>query len=134
MIIDDEVLIIGGVLIVILVFLNGGVDKTIDLALNALISFAIILIIKIAADYSFKKEAMGGGDVKLMTLIGALVTYKMAIVTLCMSAFIAFPYAIFVYFRKDEHLLPLGPFLCISRLIIYFLGITFEDLMAIMAK
>ena len=134
MVIDDWVLVIGGLIILVLGFIDGGLPKVGDLLLNAGISFAIILIIKIAADYSFKKEAMGGGDVKLMTLIGALVTYKMSIIVLCLSAFIAFPYAIYIYFSKDEHLLPLGPFLCISGLIIFFLGLGFEDLMMIMAK
>ncbi len=134
MVIDDWVLIIGGLIILVLGYIDGGLPKVGDLLLNAGISFAMILIIKIAADYSFKKEAMGGGDVKLMTLIGALVTYKMSIIVLCLSAFIAFPYAIYIYFSKDEHLLPLGPFLCISGLIIFFLGLGFDDLMMIMAK
>ena len=93
-----------------------------------------MFLIKIIADFVFKREAMGGGDVKLLTLIGALVSYPMSIMTLCLSAFIAFPYAIFVYFNKNDHVLPLGPFLCISGLIIYFLGINFNDLMQIMAK
>ncbi len=134
MIIDDVVLVIGGIIILILGYFQGGLEELKDMGINAIVSFVIILIIKIAADYSFKKEAMGGGDVKLMTFIGALVTYKMSIVALCLSAFIAFPYAIYVYFSKDEHLLPLGPFLCISGLIIFFLGLSFEDLMMIMAK
>lgn len=133
MVINDEILIAGGILIVILTFISGGISKVGDLLLNALISFIMILIIKIAADYLFKKEAMGGGDVKLITLIGGLVSYKMSIITLCLSAFIAFPYAIYVYFSKDDHLLPLGPFLCISGLIIFFLGLSFDDLMALMA-
>ena len=134
MIIDDIVLIIGGILILILGFIEGGYKEALDLIINALLSFIIMLVIKISADHAFKKEAMGGGDVKLMTLIGALVSYQMSVITLCLSAFVAFPYAIYVYFSKDEHLLPLGPFLCLSGLILFFLGLDFGDLMAIMAK
>ena len=134
MIIDDVVLIVGGVLILLLNFIDTGLSGIGNLFLNGGISFIIILLIKIAADFSFKKEAMGGGDVKLLTLIGALVTYKMSIIVLCLSAFIAFPYAIYIYFSKNEHLLPLGPFLCVAGLIIFFLGISFEDLMVMMAN
>jgi len=35
---------------------------------------------------------------------------------------------------KKDNILPLGPFLCIAGLIIYFSGLTFNDLMLIMAK
>ena len=134
LVINDEILIIGGIILLLLKILSGGLNKGMDILINGVISFVIILIIKIVADYLFKKEAMGGGDVKLLTFIGAIVGYKMSIITLCLSAFIAFPYAIFVYFKKDEHILPLGPFLCIAGLIIYFLGLSFEDLMMIMAN
>lgn len=134
MVINDEILLVGAIIIALLYLIFGGFPKLLSLFINAIISFVIVLIIKIVADYSFKKEAMGGGDVKLLTFIGGLVTYKMSIIVLCLSAFIAFPYAIFVYFKKDEHILPLGPFLCISGLIIYFLGLNFEDLMKLMAN
>lgn len=133
MIINDEILVVGAILILITSYFEGGLDRVGVVLLNGLISFVIIFIIKFVADQLFKKEAMGGGDVKLLTLIGSLVTYKMSVITLCLAAFVAFPYAIYVYFNKDEHLLPLGPFLCISGLIIFFLGLTFEDLMVMMA-
>ena len=133
MIIEDSILIISGILIIILGFLISK-DRGVDIIINGVISFIIMFAIKFLADIIFKKEAMGGGDVKLLTLFGAVVSYPMAIMTLCLSSFIAFPYAVFVYFKKDEHILPLGPFLCISGLIIFFLGIDFNYLMEIMAN
>ena len=132
MIIEDMVLLIGAILIIILGFLESP-TRGLNIIVNGLVSFVIIFAIKFIADILFKKEAMGGGDVKLLTLFGAVITYPMSIMTLCLSAFIAFPYAIFVYFKKEEHILPLGPFLCISGLIIFFLGIDFNYIMEIMA-
>ena len=133
MIIEDSILIISGILIIILGFLISK-DRAVDIIINGVISFIIMFAIKFLADIIFKKEAMGGGDVKLLTFFGAVVSYPMAIMTLCLSSFIAFPYAIFVYFKKEKHILPLGPFLCLSGLIIFFLGIDFNYLMEIMAN
>lgn len=134
MIIEDSVLIIGSLTILVLSVFNIGFSETISMFINGLLSFILIYIIKLAADFSFKKEAMGGGDVKLMFLIGMMNGFSMTFVTLCMASFIAFPYAIYIYLSKNDNILPLGPFLCIAALIVYFSGITFNDLMAIMAN
>jgi len=134
MIIEDSVLIIGSLIILVLSIFNIGFSETVSMLINGLLSFILIYIIKMAADFSFKKEAMGGGDVKLMFLIGMMNGFSMTFVTLCMASFIAFPYAIYIYLSKNDNILPLGPFLCIAALIVYFSGITFNDLMAIMAN
>jgi len=55
MVINDEVLIVGGVLILILIFASGGVNAFLEVIKNALISFIMIFIIKLSADYLFKK-------------------------------------------------------------------------------
>ncbi len=133
MIIMDEVLIGGGLLIILLTFFNKGLVMTFNLIIHGVLSFVLIYIIKVVADKYFKKEAMGGGDVKLMFVIGSLTTFPMSFMTLCIASFIAFPYAIYTYFSKKENILPLGPFLCIAGLIIYFLGLDFNDIMMLMA-
>lgn len=134
MIIEDSVLIVGGIIILALSIINAGITETISMIINGVLSFILIYLIKLAADFSFKKEAMGGGDVKLMFLIGIMNGFSMTFVTLCMASFIAFPYAIYIYLSKNDNILPLGPFLCIAALIVYFSGITFNDLMNIMSN
>lgn len=134
MIIEDSVLIVGEILILILTLIKSDIKTTFLVLLNGLISFLIIYIVKLLADHYFKTEAMGGGDVKFMFVVGSLITYKMSFIALCMASFIAFPYAIYIYLSKKDNILPLGPFLCIAGLIIYFSGLTFNDLMLIMAK
>lgn len=134
MIIEDSILIIGEILIIILLIIDNGLNASLKMLANGILTFIVFYLIKLLADFSFKKEAMGGGDVKLMALIGTLIGAPMAIITLCASSFIAFPYAIYIYFSKKENILPLGPFLCIAGLIIFFLGLSFNDIMNIMAK
>lgn len=133
MIIEDIILLIGAILILVLNFFLG-IEQVKTVLFNGIITFVIVFLIKIIADYAFKKEAMGGGDVKLLAFMGMILPFPMALITLCASAFIAFPYALFVYFSKKTHILPLGPFLCITGLIFYFLKIDFNDIMALMAN
>lgn len=134
MIIEDIVLIVGEILILILSFVAKGFTVTATMFINGILSFLLFYIIKLAADYSFKREAMGGGDVKLMFIIGTVTSLPMSFITLCVSSFVAFPYAVYIYFSKKENILPLGPFLCLAGLLIFFLGISFDDIMNLMAK
>ncbi len=132
MVIEDSVLIVGAVLILILkAFI--GLEEVKYFFVNGILTLLIVYLIKVLADLSFRKEAMGGGDVKLLGFMGALVPFPMGLITLCIAAFLGFPYALYIYFSKNEHVLPLGPFLCIGGLVIYFLNINFTDLMNLMA-
>ena len=133
MIIEDIILIVGAIFIIVLNFFLG-FENIKTIIINGILTFVIVYLIKIIADFAFKKEAMGGGDVKLLAFIGMILPFPMALITLCASAFIAFPYAIYIYLSKKNHILPLGPFLCITALIFYFLKINFNDIMSLMSN
>ncbi len=84
--------------------------------------FVIMLLVKIVGDKVFKRESLGGGDVKLMLPIGlALGTFNGLL-----SLFVASVLALIAYFLLDEkyneNLIPFGPFLLLSCIIIYILS------------
>lgn len=87
--------------------------------ISGLIMFALFLLIKFFGDRIFKKESLGGGDIKLAILLGVVLNFKLAMVAFVLSAFIAFPYALFVSIFKKEAIVPYGPFI-ISALVIVF--------------
>ncbi len=82
-----------------------------NIALDIVISFALMILLKFIGDKLFKKESMGGGDIKLMMLIGLIVGYKLSIVVIFLAAFIALPVALFILITKNKNILPFGPFL-----------------------
>ena len=71
-------------------------------------------------DWLFKRESLGGGDIKFSFVMGALLGYKYAIVALVFSTFLALPYAVGSMLLKKDNEVPFGPFLASSVAIVYF--------------
>ena len=134
MIISDEVLITTIVLLLICFWIKGGVPLVKDALLNGLIAFGSMFLIKILGDFLFKKESMGGGDIKLMFIFGFLLGYELAIISIFIAAFIALPVSLIILFRKKSNIIPFGPFLCISALLLYFSQLNIDDLVNYLIK
>lgn len=120
MVILDEVLIIGSLLLALFFFLTGGVDLLIRCIIRGIILFIIMLSIKLIGDKAFKQESLGWGDVKLSFLVGMVLGIKLGVIYIFIGAFLALPYAIYVTLRKKEGMIPFGPFLVTSLLLIYW--------------
>ena len=72
MIIPDEVLIFFGILLFgEMIFINGIEEAFISLG-HGILAFLAMWGIKLLGDFMFKKESMGGGDIKLMFLFGMI--------------------------------------------------------------
>ena len=76
-------------------------------------------ILKIIGDKAFKRESLGGGDIKLSFFIGAVLGYKLAFINLVLASFLALPVAFFYLIKLKDREVPFGPFLIISTFIIY---------------
>ena len=128
-IIPDEVLIVGAVLIIILYLVNTYVNHlsiyigVIKPILNALASFLFLFIFKFFGDKLFKKECLGGGDIKLMSLIGLVIGFDMSVVTIFLASFIALPLSIIALIKNDNNVLPFGPYLSIAASILFLASI-----------
>ena len=96
-IIPDEVLIVGSLLIIIELIINSLISDINLISgvlipiLNGLGAFAILYLFKVFGDVVFQKESLGGGDIKLMFLIGLVLGFDMSIVTIFIASFIALP-------------------------------------------
>lgn len=70
------------------------------------------------------KEAMGGGDVKLLAMIGAFLGWQRAALTVLLSAFAGSIIGIIAKIRKGESYLPYGPYLALGAALSVFWGET----------
>ena len=70
--------------------------------------------------FLLKKESLGGGDIKLSFVIGLILGYKMAMVSLVLSTFIALPYAVGSLYLKESHEFAYGPFLVGALFIVFY--------------
>lgn len=68
-------------------------------------------------DAIFKKETMGGGDVKLMAMVGAFIGWKFALLTFFIAPFFGSVVGIILKIKEGKSLIPYGPFLSLGALI-----------------
>lgn len=118
-IIDDEPLIVAGILFIIVKLIFEGPASLIKVLIGGIVGFCFAYSLRIFGFIAFKKESLGGGDIKLSLLAGMILGAKLGIVYLIFACFLAFPYAIYLAIKNDDHMLPFGPFLIASIYIIF---------------
>ena len=119
LIILDEPLIIGSILIIIITFISSGLIETLIAILSGLLLFFFMLLVKILGDKAFKRESLGGGDIKLSFFIGLSLGYKLAFVNLVLASLLTLPIAFYYLVKYKDREVPFGPFLIISNFIIF---------------
>lgn len=134
MIILDEVLIIAIFAIILIDIVDIGLYKTSICILSGIGSFATMLLIKKLGDLMFKQESLGGGDIKLMFLVGLVLGYPMAVCNIFFATFIAFPIALLLLISKKDNIIPFGPFLSMSAILLYISAIDFSDVINFIIK
>ena len=76
-------------------------------------------------EWIFKREGMGGGDVKLLAMIGAFLGWKAVILTILLSSLIGSITGILIMILKGKdfkYAIPFGPFLSMGAVIALFYG------------
>jgi leader peptidase (prepilin peptidase)/N-methyltransferase len=85
--------------------------------LGVLVGGGSIYITGLIGNAIFKKESMGGGDVKLMAMIGAFIGWKLALLTFFVAPFLGTAVGIVLKIKEGRSLIPYGPFLSLAALI-----------------
>ncbi len=134
MIILDEVLLFGICLIIILYFFLFGFHECAYHIIDGIIAFFIMYFIKIIGDLIFRRESMGGGDIKLMYLFGLVLGLKLSVVTIFLATFIAFPIALIILFSRKDNLIPFGPFLSMAAILILISKIEIDQIINFLVK
>lgn len=134
MIILDEVLVFGSVITIIFYLILYGLDVTVYHVLDAALAFVAMYSLKLLGDFIFKKESLGGGDIKLMFFFGLVIGLPLSVITIFVATFIAFPIALFVLFSRRDNMIPFGPFLSMAAILILISRINIDDIVNIIAN
>jgi leader peptidase (prepilin peptidase)/N-methyltransferase len=132
MIIPDSISI-GGIFVGIAVYIGlnykiGLLSAIMDSVGGALAGGAVLFIIAFAYEKLRKAEGLGGGDVKLIAMLGAFLGIKSVIPILLFSSILGSLVGIvfILIYRKDtKTAIPYGPFLAASGLLYLFFGNSF---------
>ncbi len=74
------------------------------------------------AEWVLKKEAMGGGDVKLLAAIGGVIGWRGVLWTIFVSSLLGTLGGLYLRFTKGEELIPYGPYLALAAFPYLFYG------------
>ncbi len=120
-IIPDE-FSLGGLVIGILVSLRAGLPGLRDAAIGAAVGFAVLWLVAIVGKRLFRKEAMGGGDIKMMAMVGAFLGWQGVFLTIFLGSVVGTlvfgPLALVG--KKKE--VPFGIFLALGGAVTFFWG------------
>ncbi len=92
---------------------------------GALLGFLSLLIIAFIGKIIFRKEAMGGGDLKLLAAIGSFLGVKGVLLIIFLSSFLGAVVGgllILLKIKKKEDYIPYGPFLSLAAIMVIFWG------------
>jgi leader peptidase (prepilin peptidase)/N-methyltransferase len=73
-------------------------------------------------DFIFRKESMGGGDIKLLAMAGSILGWKLVTLTFFIAPIFALIPGLLVLCLKRSHVIPYGPFLSIALVVSLFAG------------
>ena len=134
MIILDEVIAVACILIILLELVFFGLEFTVNKILSGILAFITMYGIKVIGDKMFKKESMGGGDIKLMFLFGIVIGFPLSICDIFLATFIAFPVAIYLLFSRKDSLIPFGPFLAMAAILIHISKVDISSIINFIVK
>ena len=132
MIISDGVLVVFALMLIIEMIPIYGWYYALMHIIYGLIAFVVMYLIKLLGDFIFKKESMGGGDIKLMFTFGLMFGWKMAIVSIFIASVVGLPISLILLKRNNEHVLPFGPYLGIASLIIVLFKINIDMILSLL--
>jgi leader peptidase (prepilin peptidase)/N-methyltransferase len=122
-IIPDELSLTGIAAGILLSFLPGGDWK--GSLIGGVLGGGVLYGTAAAYEKITGREGMGGGDVKLIAMIGAFLGWKGALFTIFCGSILGVAGGLFAMRKGDEGLktaIPFGPYLCAAALMARFLG------------
>jgi len=134
MIINDSPLVVAAILIFLIKWYDTGIVSALISIFYGIAIFIFAYLLKVLGYVAFKQEALGGGDIKLSFVAGMLLGIKLGVVYIVLASFLAFPYALYVTFKNKDNMLPFGPFLVSSLLIVFLNYNTFNMVLDVLFK
>lgn len=120
MIIPDEVTFTCAIIIIITNFLNLGLKSGLMQLGSGLLTFLCMYLIMLFGNMIFRKETLGGADIKLMLISGLVLHPVLGIFVIFIASTIALPVSLIIYVTNKEHMIPFGPFI-VSAILLFFL-------------
>ncbi len=112
---------VGGLVLGLLLSLRGGWEGLLQAGIGAAVGFLLLYAVAVVGSKMFGKEAMGGGDIKMMAMVGAFVGWKGVLLTIfggsLLGTLVFVPLSL-----RHKRLVPFGIFLAAAAGLTFVFG------------
>jgi leader peptidase (prepilin peptidase)/N-methyltransferase len=112
---------LGGLVLGLALSLAGGANGFMRAVVGAAVGFGLLYVVAKAGHWVFKEEAMGGGDIKMMAMVGSFVGWKGVLLTLLLGAMLGSLVFVPLSFKR-KRLVPFGVFLSLGAAVTFVFG------------
>ncbi len=115
-----------------------GVQAVMRSVLGGLVGCGSLYVTGWMGDVVFRKESLGGGDVKLLAMAGTVLGWERTVLAFFLAPLLSIGPGLVVLRRKGDHTIPYGPFLSMAILIALVWGqpilraLRFDELFALL--
>ena len=122
LIIPDEITAFFSLIIILLKLVLYGVKPAFFSVLSAVLMFCIMYCIMMLGNKMFKKETLGGADIKLMFFVGLVLSPALGIFNIFVASCLALPVSLVLLYKDKNNVVPFGPFILLGLFLIYCFG------------
>ena len=112
----------GGLVLGLGLALGGGGPELVRALVGAAAGFVLLYAIAVLGEWVFKEEAMGGGDIKMMAMVGAFVGWQGVLLTIFLGALLGSLIFVPLALAGRKKLVPFGVFLAMGAVAAYLAG------------
>ena len=112
----------GGLIIGLVLAAAGGLDVFVQAAIGAAVGFGLLWLVGVVGTWAFKEEAMGGGDVKMMAMVGSFLGWQGVLLTIFLGALAGTAIFLPLTLMGRKKQVPFGVFLAFGAAITYVVG------------
>ncbi|HEX7024451.1 MAG TPA: prepilin peptidase, partial [Gemmatimonadales bacterium] len=104
----------GGLAIGLVLAAPSGLDAVLAALIGTAVGFVILWVVGVAGRWAFKEEAIGGGDIKMMAMVGAFVGWQGVLLTIFLGALAGTAIFLPLTLIGRKKLVPFGVFLAVG--------------------
>ena len=120
LIIPDEITLFFSILIIIVKLVLFGWKVSLFSILSGILLFSLMYCIMLLGNKIFKKETLGGADIKLMFFVGLILKPAFGIFNIFVSSCLALPFSLICLIRDKNNVIPFGPFILLGLYFIFY--------------
>jgi leader peptidase (prepilin peptidase)/N-methyltransferase len=113
---------LGGLGFALVIALASGFQALLGALLGALVGFLILWVVGAAGKWLLKEEAMGGGDIKMMAMVGAFLGWQGVLLTIFLGALTGTLIFLPLKLMRKDRLVPFGVFLSLGAAVTFLIG------------